>query len=149
MSSPLRQHRIGLARLGAELLDQGEHVAVVAVAAAAGGARRTSPAARLAALRFSHRARSSEVLVDLLVQVLPVGDDHERVQLPDTFRSTFWAKKIIENVLPEPWVCQNTPSRPWFALDPAQRVERVVHAEHLMVLGQDLDQPTRHAPGTA
>ena len=38
------------------------------------------------------------------------------VQLPGTFRSTFWLKKTIEKLLPLPCVCQNTPSLPWLAL---------------------------------
>ncbi len=33
-----------------------------------------------------------------------------KVQLPGIVRRTFWVKKIIETVLPEPWVCQKTPS---------------------------------------
>ena len=38
------------------------------------------------------------------------------VQLPGSFRRTFCEKKTIEKLLPEPCVCQKTPSLPWFAL---------------------------------
>ena len=38
------------------------------------------------------------------------------VQLPGSFRKTFCEKKTIEKLLPEPCVCQNTPSLPWFFL---------------------------------
>ena len=33
-------------------------------------------------------------------------------QFPGILRSTFWEKKSIDIVLPEPWVCQKTPSLP-------------------------------------
>jgi hypothetical protein len=33
------------------------------------------------------------------------------VQLPSTRRSTFCVKNTIDRLLPEPWVCQNTPRR--------------------------------------
>ena len=60
------------------------------------------------------------------------------VQLPVTFRSTFCEKNAIEKLLPLPCVCQNTPSRPWFSLNRFQSIDRVVHAEELVVLGGDL-----------
>ena len=38
------------------------------------------------------------------------------VQLPVSFRRTFWAKNTIARLLPLPWVCQNTPARPCFSV---------------------------------
>ena len=50
-------------------------------------------------------------LVELIVELLAVGDHHEG-PVAGLRRSTFWVKKSIERLLPEPCVCQNTPSRP-------------------------------------
>jgi hypothetical protein len=45
--------------------------------------------------------------------------------------------------LPLPWVCQKTPSLPWFSRICCHGLEGVVDAQVLVVLGDQLDQPAR------
>ena len=53
-------------------------------------------------------------------------------------------KNSIERLLPEPCVCQKTPSRPSrVCARSRERPHRRVDAEYLMVLGEHLDQPAR------
>ena len=62
-------------------------------------------------------------------------------------RSTFWEKNSIDIVLPEPWVCQNTPSLPALLRRSIpqllQSCEGVVDTEVLVIAGKQLDE----APG--
>ena len=71
---PVGELRVGLPALGVELLDQGEDVAVVLPQELAQVLAAARPDA---ALRLGDRARVGEVAVDLLVELLPVGDDQE------------------------------------------------------------------------
>jgi hypothetical protein len=84
-----------------------------------------------------------EGLADLVVQLLAVGHDHEG-PLPSTLRSTFCVKNTIDRLLPEPCVCQNTPSRLPLPLARLAQLHQprdgLVHAEELVVLGRLLDQ---------
>ncbi len=83
-----------------------------------------------------------ELAVELDVELGAVGDHHERPRARER-RSTFWVNHSIDRLLPEPCVCQNTPSRfSPAARDPEQVLDRRVDAEELVVAGHHLDQPT-------
>ena len=64
-----------------------------------------------------------------------------KVQLPPSRRSTFSANITIEKLLPLPCVCQKTPRRPLVLANLLHRLDGAVHAEHLMILGDELAQP--------
>src|SRR5208337_3665495 len=70
--APLREHRVRLPLLGAEFVDQGENIAVIL-----GEQLPQVLAAFRLCTAFGDYPRRREVLVNLAVQFLPVGDHHK------------------------------------------------------------------------
>ena len=134
----LGQHRHPLALLGRdELVDQREHVPVVLAQQLAQMGRRLSVDLPP---RGDH-PRIGEVPVELLVELLAVGDQHERPV----------AGLLAQHLLGEPQHRQRlarplrVPEHPQPALtllQLPQRLQRVVHPKELMVLGERLHQAT-------
>ena len=94
-------------------MDQGEHVAVIRgqQLAQVGGGRRRAPGPRVEIAPAS--ANSPCSCTSSSVRSVTMTNVHA----PGMRRSTFWVNHSIDRLLPEPWVCQNTPSR----LSPAAR----------------------------
>ena len=123
-----------------ELVDQREHVAVVGCQQLAQVRDGLGVHLRLG----GDRAGVGELAVQLVVELGAVGDHHERPRARARWRSTFWVNHSIDRLLPDPWVCQKTPSRlSPLGPDPVQVLDRGVDAEVLVVAGHDLDQPAR------
>ena len=83
--------------------------------------------------------RVAEVLVDLVVEVVPVGDDEERPvagHLPQHLLREEDHRKALAAPLRVPEDAQPA----LVGLDLLQSGDGVVHAEELVVLGDDLDQ---------
>ena len=97
---------MGLALLGAELVDEGEDVTVILSKKLAKIRRSASPHVLL-----SDHARIEELLIGLLIEVVTVGDDDKR-PVAGPLTQDLLGKKSIETVFPDPCVCQNTPSLP-------------------------------------
>ena len=139
-SCAVRQHRhlrLACRLVDAELLDQREHVAVISLEQLpqVGRVRRRGPRASLEMTPAS--ANSPWSWLSSSVRSVTMT----KVHAPGSRRSTFWVNHSIERLLPDPWVCQNTPRR----LSPAARMrtqvlDRSVHAEHLVVAGDALHQ---------
>ena len=120
-----------------ELVDQREDVAVVARQQLA----QFRAGLGVADVRIAHRAAGGEGLGDLLVQLHPVGDDHEgpvaRHLAQDLLREEHHRKALARALrLPEDTAAP-VPRRP----RRQRRADRVVHAEVLMVLRDGFDQP--------
>ncbi len=135
----VRQHRHRLLALGRlELLDQREHIAVVGCQQLAQIRDRLGMHPRLG----RDRAGVGELPVQLVVELLAVGDHHERPL----------ARHLAQHLLGEPQHRQRL-ARPLgvpedaeplvlLGASPVQVVDRGVDAEVLVRPGQDLDQPT-------
>ena len=106
-----RGDRIDLATGRADFLDQGEDVALVAA---------QQLLQMLAALRLHRLAQFGELAAggegpgNLVVEFHAVGDDEKR-PVARLLAQALRAKNSIDKLLPEPWVCQKTPSRPRFS----------------------------------
>ena len=133
--APLGEHRVRLALLGAELVDQGEDVAVILCEQLP----QMFAAFRLGAA-FGHHPRRGEILVNLPVQFLPVGDHHEGPvarHLAQHLLGKEHHRHALAAALGMPEHAQLAFPLP----DVGQRLQRVVDAQVLVVLGRQLDQP--------
>ncbi len=133
----VRKHWVLFAALDVKLLDEGKDITMVfsQELLQVFAARRAD-----LVFRFRHGARAGKVLVDLVVQVGPVGDDHERpvanLLAQDLLREQDHRIRLTAALcMPE-----DTQLTLVF-FDLANCVERVVHPKELMVSGDQLLQP--------
>ncbi len=128
---------VGLALLGAELLDQREDVAVILAEQLL-----EVGTALCVGLHLVDCPRGSEGLVDLLVQLVAVGDDHERPVAGDGAVDLLGEEHHGERLprsLGMPEDPQPTRLTGRAILDPQQLGDGLVHPEVLVVLGDLLD----------
>ena len=134
---PLREHRVLLPAFGAELVDQGEDIAVVL-----GQEPPQVPAALGLGAAFGDHARGRKVLVDLAVQ-LPAVRDHHEGPVARHLSEHLLRKEDHRNTLAAALGVPEHPEPAFALLDLGQGLERVVDAEVLVVLGHQFDQPAR------
>ncbi len=97
------------------------------------------PALRLH-LPLSYGTNRREGFVDLVVKLLPVGDDEEGV-IPLELPQNLLGEKDHRKRLPAPLSMPIDSKLPLVFLTMLQSIEGVVDPEVLMVLGHQLDQP--------
>ncbi len=135
MSERLDSFGVALALGRPELLDQREDVAVVL----AQKLPQMRAAGRLRVL-LGHRTAGGKRLVDLIVQLVPVGHDHEGPvagQRPQHLLREEQHREALARALGVP----EHPEPPLVLPDFSDRLDRAVDAQHLMVLADLLDQP--------
>ena len=146
MSDRVGEHRVAFAVLRAELLDQREDVAVVFLV--------QHPLQALTAVSpdplfvFQHCSCVGEVAVDLAVQVVTVGDDHERPvagNLPQHLLGEEDHRIALAGTLRVPEHAELA----LVLLDVLDGGDGVVDAEELVVLGDELGRVRPCARRTA
>ena len=90
---------------------------------------------------LGHGPGVAEVLVDLVVQVVPVGDDQERPVARHLAQHLLARRRPSRSSCRSPACARRRRAGPGSSLIFLQGGDGVVHAEVLMVLGDDLDQP--------
>ena len=131
----LRQLGVALALGRAELLDQRENVAVVF-----GQQLLQMRAAGRLGLLLGHSTAGRERLVDLIVQLVPIGDDHEGPvagQGPQHLLSEEQHREALARALRMP----EHPEPALVLANPLHRLDRAVDPQHLVVRADLPDQP--------
>ena len=122
-----------------ELVNESKNVAMISAQQLA--QLRAALRVTLVALVFAHRACGFERLRDLIIQFHAIGHHHERPiprYLPQHFLREENHGEAFARALRLP---ENTATPVSFLPRLQHRRDRIVHAEHLMILPENLDQP--------
>ena len=131
--TPFGKNRVSLALVGAKLLNQREDIAVIL--------RKQLPqvfAAFRLGVGFGYNACRGEMLVDLPVQFLPVGD-HHKCPVPRHLAQHFLGEEHHRHTLA---AALRMPEHPQLAVplsNIGQGFQCIINAQVLMVLGCQLD----------